>query len=997
MSFLDRFKPQPRWKHTDPAIRAAAVPEIPDDPEHWSAIHELATADDDVRVRTAALARVTDVTLLTRLARSEPDADLRRQVADRLVAIATTFADTDADAALALDGLSDPKQFSTIAKSSPHDTVRAAALGRVHDPKALSSIARHAADPQTALEAVARVGDQAELLNIALKTDHKDAGLAALEKCVDVSSPDARGTLEGVVNRAKNKAVAKRARAILQTLDEEEAARRAALEAWQQRVAAILASVEAIAAAPSLAGAAGALIDAEAEWREVTSNPQFELDQDTAAQFGALVDAARAGIDAHDQREAERQAIAERDSFLRATRAAICERLESAPAEDALDELDKARSEWEGLPGPSSQVIEDQRMHERFEEACRRAAERHQNRLEREQIHARLNELSGEAERLSSEEHPEGGAWERVHLEWATLYPKSDALDPAVSERFASADARVRLRAEERRAMAERALKQHSQRLEQLIERATLRAAAEDLSLREADRIARELRSAIEAPSPLPERDQHVFAERLRAAQGALAPKLHELREMDEWKRFANAAVQEELIAKTEALRAKYGFDTPEGIKPDDVEKAARELHEIQERWKQAAEAPRTQAQALWHRYRLAADPIQAKAREFFAQRVEERKGNLERKLALIERAEAVANSTDWIKTAEELKKLQAEWQAIGPVPRQDTRTTWKRFRDACDTFFTRRNADLAQRKETWSANQAKKESLCARAEELAASMEWERAAAEIRRLQAEWKMVGPVRRTKSEALWQRFRGACDAFFDRYKRRDQIELEAKQADREALVSELESLAPAALSGAGEVDAPEAALDAAPSASVPVENTSALLERVRSLRNRWNQSTPVVRHGADPLSARFMDALERLLAGAPDAFRGTELDIEANRHKMVKLCERVEGFLTDVAATPASSSQTLAAMLREALAANTIGGRAGEETKWRAMAEDVRSAQASWTRLGPVPGEAGRQLADRFHRACSRFFDQFRRHMPQQQEPVARRGRPVGAR
>jgi hypothetical protein len=85
------------------------------------------------------------------------------------------------------------------------------------------------------------------------------------------------------------------------------------------------------------------------------------------------------------------------------------------------------------------------------------------------------------------------------------------------------------------------------------------------------------------------------------------------------------------------------------------------------------------------------------------------------------------------------------------------------------------------------------------------------------------------------------------------------------------------------------------------------------------------------------------------------------------------------------------------MLREALAANTIGGRAGEETKWRAMAEDVRTAQASWNRLGPVPGDVGRQLTDRFHRACSRFFDQFRRHMPQQQEPATRRAKAVGAR
>jgi hypothetical protein len=82
-----------------------------------------------------------------------------------------------------------------------------------------------------------------------------------------------------------------------------------------------------------------------------------------------------------------------------------------------------------------------------------------------------------------------------------------------------------------------------------------------------------------------------------------------------------------------------------------------------------------------------------------------------------------LATSSDWIKTAEDLKKLQAEWQAVGPVPRSDTRTTWKRFRDACDTFFTRRNADLAQRKEVWAVNQAKKEALCVRAEELSSSM----------------------------------------------------------------------------------------------------------------------------------------------------------------------------------------------------------------------------------------------------------------------------------
>ena len=82
------------------------------------------------------------------------------------------------------------------------------------------------------------------------------------------------------------------------------------------------------------------------------------------------------------------------------------------------------------------------------------------------------------------------------------------------------------------------------------------------------------------------------------------------------------------------------------------------------------------------------------------------------------------------------------------------------------------------------------------------------------------------------------------------------------------------------------------------------------------------------------------------------------------------------------------------MLREALAANTIGGRAGEESKWRAMADEVRQAQNAWARLGPVPGDQGRALTERFHRACNRFFDVYRRKVPPSQ---TQRGKPVGAR
>ena len=978
MSFLDRFKPQPRWKHPDAGVRATAVAEMPDDEESLGAIRALASSDEDVRVRRAACDRLGGSADLLPLARGERDEALRRELIERLVGIATSTAAAEGDAALALEGIEDQRQLATVAQASPHETVRTAALGRVHEVKALSSIARRSAHADTALDAVGRIADRTELLNVAVKTEHKDAGVAALERAVESgeAAGDLRDTLDQVAARAKNKSVAKRARAMMQALDEAAAARRVAVEAFQQRVAGLVARVDTIT--PSSANAGQELAEAESEWAALSTDPASELDADAVARFEAAAAKARSGIAEHERVEAERRAEIERQAARRASRAAVIERIGSIRGGDTPAEIEAAMRDWEAL-GTADDDPAIGAMQTQYERAVAAAQQRHQNQLDREQTHARLAELSHEAERSSTEETLPAETWNTLVGEWTALHARSEGLDETVSQRFEGAVSRVRQRDEEKQAAAERTQRQQVQRIEQLIERAQKRSAAEDLTLREADRLARDVRSAIEAPLDVDRAQQHALLERLKAAAALIAPRLHDLREMDEWKRFANAAVQEELIAKAEALRVKYGFDTAEGPKEEDLDKAARELHDIQERWKSVAEAPRAQAQALWHRYRQAADPVQTRLREFFSHRNEERKGNLERKLALIARAEQLADSTDWIKTADELKKLQTEWQQVGPVPRQETRATWKQFRDACDKFFTRRNADLAERKETWSANLARKEALCVRAEELAGSKEWDKAAAEIRRLQAEWKTIGPVRRNKSEIVWQRFRTACDTFFDRYKRRDEIDLEGKQADRELLVAELEALAPSEGSGLNGTDA------------------SGLLEQVRSLRSRWNASTPVVRHGADPLSARFLLALERALTTYPDAFKGTELDIEPNRQKMEKLVARVEGFLTEAAPAPANPSQALADRLREALASNTIGGRAGEESKWRAMAEDVRQAQAAWSRLGPVPGETGRQLSERFHKAVSRFFDQYRRKVPPAQQTAPRDRKPVGTR
>ncbi len=223
---------------------------------------------------------------------------------------------------------------------------------------------------------------------------------------------------------------------------------------------------------------------------------------------------------------------------------------------------------------------------------------------------------------------------------------------------------------------------------------------------------------------------------------------------------------------------------------------------------------------------------------------------------------------------------------------------------------------------------------------------------------------MGPVRKAKSEVVWQRFRTACDRFFERFKHRDQLELASKAEPRETVIRELEQL----LSQDGSADA-----------SAP----DGLFTVVQQARAKWQQAPELPRQMQQELAVRFHDTLGRLMTAWPAAFSGTDLDPEVTRRRMEKLVTRVEELASasgnhSARLTPA---ELLARQWRERLASNTIaGGRTPEtdESRWRAAEQDVRNAQAQWTRLGPVPADVAGPLNERFQRACRRFFDQRKR-------------------
>ena len=953
MGILDKLRSPSKHTHADPNIRLEAVHET--DPDDQSALAGFAKDDADPRVRRAAAVRLIDAAVLSDIVRNESDAAVKDAAVAQLVERASKHEPSQAAPAVAaLVALGRGRELALLAKSAGPESLRRQAVEALSDPKLLGSIARHAAETGVRLLAVSRLGDAAELESVAVRGEHPDAAVAALD-AIQTPSLD---LLMAIAQKARTKAAQKRARALSKPLEPAPELRADSAvvyqEADQERARELVARMTGLGGMADIAALREGYGSARVAWVELLADADIEATLGDA--FERASNTVRARITADDEARLETDRARLEREREQGERASVCAAIEALHGDDILDRLAEARATWEGLPPMPEEWTAE--LDHRFTEACRAAERRHERRLQARELAERLPTILPEMEAVAAQENygDVRGQWFALRKQWQTIARELE-IDPELTARYDRAAQAIE--AKEQMLREAKAGDQHKNlhRLQGVVADLEARAAAESLTLKGADGLLKEVKLAIGTMGPLPaKQDRDDLTVRLQAVRTSLAPRIQEMREAEEWKRWANVQVQEDLCTKMEALVA---------IAEAEPEKAANEMRLLQERWKPVAAAPRSQASALWTRFKAAQDQVYERCKDFFAQQNAERAENLKRKVALAERAEALQDSTDWVKTADAIKQLQAEWKEIGPVTRGHERASWERFRAACDRFFTRRQEDLKQRKHDWTENLRKKEALVAEAEQLAQSSEWERAAARIKQIQVEWKGIGPVKRSKSEAIWQRFRAACDLFFERFKNRDHAALQGKVADRETAVAELEALVPA-----------EDALDAA----MPDD----LFARVQAARARWVQGPELPRHTLTPLADRVNEAMLKLVTRFPQAFTGTDLDPGATRDRMQKLIAKVEKLLPAESAEPVknlSPAELLARQWREALAANTMGAgsaRQAEDARQRAAEQEVRSAQAAWTRLGPLPSEERKPLQERFDRSVRKFFEMRRR-------------------
>ena len=278
-----------------------------------------------------------------------------------------------------------------------------------------------------------------------------------------------------------------------------------------------------------------------------------------------------------------------------------------------------------------------------------------------------------------------------------------------------------------------------------------------------------------------------------------------------------------------------------------DVISAFHQLQKLHQEFRAIGPVAKDLREGIWSRFKAASTVVNKRHQQHFEELKEKEQNNLDQKTVICEIVEGMEYDTfttfaDWEDKTNEILALQAKWKTIGYAPQKMNVKIFERFRAACDEFFRRKAAFFKSVKETMAANLEKKKAFCEKAEALKESTDWKETAEILTKLQKEWKTIGPVAKKHSDAVWKRFIGACDYFFERKnkatssQRSEEVENLAKKED---VIKRM-----AALETAGTAD-------------------DATAEQVRALMKEWNAIGFVPFKEKDRLYKEFHALVDKL--------------------------------------------------------------------------------------------------------------------------------------
>lgn len=263
-----------------------------------------------------------------------------------------------------------------------------------------------------------------------------------------------------------------------------------------------------------------------------------------------------------------------------------------------------------------------------------------------------------------------------------------------------------------------------------------------------------------------------------------VGPVVKELRE-DLWKRFKEASTvinkrhqaffegrkeneKENEDAKVAICEEAESIDLAALTAYAKWDEATKKIIELQERWKTLGFAARKVNNELFVRFRKVCDEFFTNKAAFFKKMKEDSAANLAKKHQLCERAEALKDSTDWKKTAEELTALQKAWKEVGPVSKKSGDAVWKRFIAACDYFFENKSKNVSGTRQAEYENLKAKRVVVEKLNNLDSALSKDEAKKLLKELSAEYQNVGHVPYKEKDKIYDDYKTALNAAYDKF-------------------------------------------------------------------------------------------------------------------------------------------------------------------------------------------------------------------------------------
>lgn len=200
-----------------------------------------------------------------------------------------------------------------------------------------------------------------------------------------------------------------------------------------------------------------------------------------------------------------------------------------------------------------------------------------------------------------------------------------------------------------------------------------------------------------------------------------------------------------------------------------------RNENDLWEAWQKIGFVPKSDNGACWKRFKKTRHQLHRAIDAYYSRQRGEFASNLEKKTQLCLQAEELQNSTDWTLTADKLKKLQQEWKGTGPVAPKVSDAIWKRFRAACDTFFTNKTNAQAEKNNALKANVNFREQIIAKTDAAMPATDAAQSMQFLKSVQEEWSKAGEVSANDLERLGHNFALAIEKFLHRMKENHQLE------------------------------------------------------------------------------------------------------------------------------------------------------------------------------------------------------------------------------